>query len=495
MPGEVYLVGAGPGDKKLITLKGLEKLKRADVILYDRLINDELLEWTGPEAELIYVGKKPGAHSHTQQQINQMMIDNARTGNLVVRLKGGDPLIFGRGGEEALALSRNGIDYEIVPGITSAIGASAYTGIPLTHRKVSSSVVFLTGHQVDEIKWSDLKAVDTVVIFMGVGNLSEIVSRLIEAGYAADTPVAMVRWATTEKQQDLTATLDTIVSKAEGNITPPALIIIGETVRFAGEMNWFTNNPLFGRKVLITRPKSKAGDFRDALIETGAQVISIPATKLRETPENLRTVFSRIDDYDWLVFTSTKAVRIFMDELCKCRKDARALASLKIAAVGNKTAQVCRQHWLQVDLIPAQFTGEGLLQEFAKRDIKGADILLPRADRGRSELPRGLRQAGARVEDLSVYRVLKVNQQELHNQITQEQLDLVVFTSPLAVESVCESLHGEHREILKGTVLGCIGPVTGSRLKEYGLEAAVMPDEYNLENLFEEIVAYFGGTE
>ena len=362
---QVYLVGAGPGDPELITAKGLRCLQLADMVVYDNLVNTRLLEHTREGCEHVFVGKEAGRHSLPQEEIQELLVREAKEGNCVVRLKGGDPLVFGRGGEEAEALAKEGISFEIVPGVTAALAAASYSGISLTHRDHASAVTFITGHEnpdkheprVDFAKFAQNGS--TLCIYMGMGQLRSICERLIDGGLAADTPVAVVRWATLQKQQSVQGTIATIADIVdEAELGPPALVFVGLVVQTQKAIGWFEQRPLFGKRIAITRRKEQAGELRTALEQAGAEVLELPLIEIKEAveTETFDDVCSELWGYRWLVFTSPNGVRYFMKNFLEKFEDMRSLGLVRIAAIGDATAREVRKHYLRVDLIPEEAT-------------------------------------------------------------------------------------------------------------------------------------------
>ncbi|HSR36266.1 MAG TPA: uroporphyrinogen-III C-methyltransferase, partial [Desulfurivibrionaceae bacterium] len=404
--GHVYLIGAGPGDPGLITVRGRDCIGLADVVVYDYLANQQLLEHARPGAELIYAGKIGGAHNHAQSQINDLLVEKALTGKVVARLKGGDPFVFGRGGEECEALLAAGIPFEIVPGVTAGIGAAAYAGIPLTHRHVTTSVAFVTGHEhpnkeTSEIDWDKLSlGSGTVVFYMGVKNLPQITANLMAHGRDPETPVALIRWGTRPEQQVLTGTLADIADKVKrAGFKAPAITVVGEVVRLRDSLRWFDNRPLFGKGILVTRAADQAGEFSRMLASQGAQVYECPTIKLVPPPSQaeLDAVIADLAGFHWLILTSGNAVRHFFNRLAALGRDARALANCRVCAVGPKTAAAIREYGINPDLVPADYKAEGVVAAFAELDIAGQRVLFPRADKAREVIPQALAGMGAEV--------------------------------------------------------------------------------------------------
>ncbi|WP_408954923.1 uroporphyrinogen-III C-methyltransferase [Natroniella sp. ANB-PHB2] len=501
MVGKVYLIGAGPGDEGLITVKGLNIIKEADVILYDRLANPRLLDYAREGVELFYVGKKASNHYRTQDEINQLLVEQAQAGNIVARLKGGDPFVFGRGGEEAEVLLGKGIEFEVVPGITSPISVAAYAGIPLTHRDFNSSVGFVTGHEdptKDEsnLNWDQLaNAMGTLVFLMGVGNLAKITKRLMEAGCNRETPVALVRWGTRPEQETLVGTLETIVTKVEkNNLKPPAIIVIGEVINLREKLNWFETKALFSKRIVVTRPKKQATSFSKALARDGAKVIEAPAIKIvpPESYQELDQKLEQVGDYDWIIFTSINGVKYFINRLFELGLDVRALAGVKLCAIGPKTAAKLNDYGLQVDYIPDDYVIESILEGFVEEDLTGQKFLLPRADIARELLAHELENNGAKVDDVTAYQTIKgVGSQDLITELEESRVDMVTFTSSSTVHNFIEQLGDEYQRLLADIELACIGPITAQTVRDYELEIAVVADEYTVEGLLAAVKGYY----
>src|SRR5882672_4154340 len=377
----VYLVGAGPGDPELITCKGRSILARADVILHDHLANDALLDLAPPGAERLYVGKKKSAHAYTQEEIGSMLIERARRGLTVVRLKGGDPFIFGRGGEEAEALADAGIPFEVVPGVTTPLGIAAYTGVPLTHRDHTSVVTFVTGHAVSEIDWDKIGAAETLVIFMGLTTFGAIAREIMARGRSPETPAMAVRWATRPDQRTLVGTLATLPGLIEQRgLKPPATIIVGEVVRLRDKLDWFERLPLFGVRIVITRAQEQAGSLASRLRALGADVAELPSIQIRPAADYapLDAAIANLGAYDWLIFTSANGVRFFLDRLDRSPHDLRAIRG-RVAAIGPATKAALEALHLKVDRIGREFVAESLLEALSSENMSGRRILLARA--------------------------------------------------------------------------------------------------------------------
>ncbi len=477
----VILVGAGPGDPGLVTVRGLECLRRADIILYDHLAAPALLAYARPDARTIYVGKKRAEHALTQQQINDLLIEHARAGRRVVRLKGGDPFLFGRGGEEVEALADAGIPFEVVPGVSSAMGAAAYAGIPLTHREHTSAVTFVTGHEPEKIDWTRVGASETIVVFMGLVTCGEIAQRLIAAGRSPDTPAAAIRWATRRDQRTLHGTLADLPGKiTQAGLKPPTLIVIGEVVRLSAKLNWFEQLPLFGRTVVVTRAREQASGLVSRLSELGAQAIEIPTIQIEPAADYgpLDAALARLESFDWLIFTSANGVHFFLERLDASARDLRALRA-RICAIGPATAAALAALHLKVDLIPQEYVAESVLQAFEKIPIEGARILLPRAAVARDLIPAELEKRGARVQVVEAYRTIPARDvhwpADLHP-------DWVLFTSSSTVENFV-TLFGA--ACLQGARIGSIGPITSATARRLGLEVTVEASPHTTQALID----------
>ncbi len=501
--GYVYLIGAGPGDPGLITLKGRECIARAEVILYDYLAHKELLSFARPDAELIYAGKVGGAHNREQWQINEMLVEKAQQGKVVARLKGGDPFIFGRGGEECEALVEAGIPFEIVPGVTAAVGAAAYAGIPLTHRDFTTSVTFVTGHEssgkeVSGINWPQLSLGNgTLVFYMGMKNLAQITANLIVHGRPSQTPVALVRWGTRPEQDVLTGTLADIAGKAhQVGFKAPAVIIVGDVVRLRDKLRWFDARPLFGKRILVTRATDQAGVFSHLLEGYGAQVLECP-TIVVTPPESfaaLDEALHALNDYDWLIFTSVNGVKYFFERLFELGFDSRALGSCRVAAVGSKTSEALANHGIRPDLLPSGFHAEGLVEKFAEQGVAGQKALYPKADRARDVLPRGLAALGMEVVVPVAYRTAIPDSlsAEALEALEERRVDCVTFTSSSTVSNLA-TLLGENRliHLLRGVAVASIGPVTSATCRELGLRVDLEPEKSTIEALTDAIVTQY----
>ncbi|HST08017.1 MAG TPA: uroporphyrinogen-III C-methyltransferase, partial [Gemmatimonadaceae bacterium] len=488
-------------DPGLITVRGKQLIDSADAVVYDALANSVLLP-PGARAtgrpELYYVGKRGGAKVPvTQTEINELLVKLGREGKRVVRLKGGDPFVFGRGSEEAQAMNDASVPFEIVPGITAGIGAPAYAGIPVTHRGLSTSVTFVTGHEdpakaTTQTNWDALaKAGGTIVLYMGVKTLPAIVESLIKGGMGGEMPAAVIEWGTHPRQRTIVATLESIAKKAEeANITAPAITVIGWSVVLRDELTWFERRPLFGRRIVVTRSTQQAPALTEKLRELGAEVVEMPATQVaRMDLAPLRAELARITEYQWLIFTSQNGVSIFWEQLLGESRDARALAGLKIAAVGPATAGALLEHGIAVDVIPSRFVAEGLLESLAARDdIVGARVLYVTAEGARETLPEGLRQMGADVNVIEAYRSIVDGEgaEKLTRAIEGGKIDLVTFTSASAVRGYVDAV-GE--DLALRVPAASIGPQTSEALRETGIEVKAEAKESTLDGLAAAVVS------
>ena len=501
----IYLVGSGPGDPGLFTLEGLQCIREADAIVYDRLAPESLLAHAKPGAELIYVGKKPGEPSMPQEEINSLLVELGRAGKTVMRLKGGDPYVFGRGGEEALALVGAGIPFEVVPGVTSGIAAPAYAGIPVTHRGISASVAFVTGHEDptkdhSDVDWNRIaNGAETLVLYMGVGRLREISSELISAGRSPDTPVAVVRWGTIPEQRTVTGTLEDIADRvAEANLKPPAITVVGDVVslREAG-LDWYERRPLFGRRIVVTRARVQAGGLSVELERLGAEVLEFPTIEIRppEDFEPLDAAIRDLDSFGWLIFTSVNGVEAFVRRLAHLGLDLRAVPrGAKIAAIGPTTAQKIREAGLRVDVVPKEFRAEALIEEVTGDSLVGQKILIPRARVARKILPEKLHEAGAEVVIPPAYESVPSleGRDELTKKLQDGEVDCVTFTASSTVENLVRAFGVEEAaRLLAGTQVACIGPITADTARKHGIQVDVEAREYTIPGLIEAVVNLF----
>ncbi len=498
--GKVFLVGAGPGDPGLITVRGHQLIDSADAVVYDALANVALLPAGARETgrpELYYVGKRGGAAGRvTQTEINELLVRLARDGKRVVRLKGGDPFVFGRGSEEVQALNDAMVPFEVVPGITAGIAAPAYAGIPVTHRGLSTSVTFVTGHEdpakpSTQTNWSALaKAGGTIVLYMGVKTLRSITDALMQGGMPAEMPAAAIQWGTLPKQRTVVATLDTIAARAEEqNLTAPVITVIGWSVVLREELAWFERRPLFGKRIVVTRAAQQATALSEKLREVGANVMEMPATQIaRLDLAPLRSAIGQIASFEWLIFTSQNAVSIFWEQLLGASRDARALAGVKIAAVGPSTAGALLERGIAVDLVPERFVAEGVIDMMQVRDdVAGSNILYVTAEGAREVLPEALTKMGADVRVIEAYRSIKDGQgaERLARAIEAGKVDLVTFTSASSVKAYVDAVGADLAARVPAV---SIGPQTSTALREAGLEVRHEAEESTIDGLVAAIV-------
>jgi len=497
----IYLVGSGPGDPGLFTLKGVRCMKEADSVVYDRLAPGALLRYARPEAEKIYVGKKPGNPTMSQEEINALLVEKGRAGFTVARLKGGDPYIFGRGGEEALALKEAGLPFEVVPGVTSGVAAPAYAGIPVTHRNISTSVAFVTGHEDPtkgrpDVDWEKLaNGADTLILYMGVGRLEEISTELIAAGRSQETPVACVRWGTVPEQRTVTGTLQDIADRvAEGGLKPPAIIVVGDVValRESG-LDFYERRPLFGRRVVVTRARAQAGGLSADLERLGAEVHEFPTIEVRP-PEDygpLDAALRDLDSFGLIVFTSVNGVEAFLERLGHHGLDLRAVPrDAKVAAIGPATAERIREAGLRVDVVPKEYRAEGLIEALEAGRLAGERVLIPRAKVAREVLPDRLREAGAEVVVPPAYESVPSSEgkEELSLRMQSGEIDCVTFTASSTVENFVGAFGAEEAaRLLEGTRVACIGPVTADTARKRGLRVDAEAAEYTIPGLVEAV--------
>ena len=549
MTGKVYLVGAGPGDPGLITVKGLECVRKADVIVYDRLAHPAILAHARRDAELIYVGKASSAHTMKQEEINRLLVEKAKEGKTVTRLKGGDPFVFGRGGEEAEALVEEGIEFEVVPGVTSAVAVPAYAGIPVTHRDFASVLGIITGHEkTDEamgrqgdgttgrqgdgvaipsplegegqgkgatipsplegegqgegesphsrIRWDKVATgIDTIVFLMGVENLPNIVAELVKNGRDPTTPIALIRWGTRTGQETLVGTLADIVAKVRSaGFKSPAVTVVGEVVKLREKLRWFDNRPLFGKKVLVTRSRDQASALSDLLREYGAKPIEFPVIEISppESFNELDAALERIDKYDWLLFTSANGVLAVMDRLRDLGRDVRWLKGPKIGAIGPKTAETIACLGMRVDFTPSEYVAEAVVSEFPE-DPAGKRVLIPRAKEAREVLPEKLAERGAKVDVVTSYKTEsdtsdKSDVARIRELLAAGEIDIVTFTSSSTVKNFAKLVGDGGKVVLpEGVKVACIGPITAQTAEEIGLEPDIVADEYTIEGLVKAI--------
>ena len=503
-PGIVYLVGAGPGDPGLLTLRARELIELADVLVYDYLINDRLLDWCKSDCEKVYVGKKPGFHAISQDEIEEIIVKHARDGETVVRLKGGDPFIFGRGGEEARRLLADGISFEIIPGVTAALAAAAYAGVPLTHRDFSSSVSLLTGHENPDkhefrISFRDFaRTAETLCIYMGMGHLEKITSELISGGVLPDTPVVVVQWATLPRQRSLLATLSTVAEACiKNNLSSPSVIIVGEAARFYKKMGWFEQKPLFGKRVVVTRDREQATKLSYKLEAAGAEVLELPLIQIKRVNdrEANEAIFSEIGVYEWIIFTSSNGVKYFFKNFFETFTDIRSFGSLKIAAVGPETAQAINKYNLKVDLVPEKANAEELADALINHEsLEHLKILVITGNRNRDGVVKKLEDALAIVDTLTVYRsdTFDIAQHPAAKLFREEGADVVTFTSPSTVESFGDQAASLQLEKGAKNPISCsIGPVTSESMRKAGMPVDLESEGQSMDGMLEVLIDKF----
>lgn len=526
MTAKVYLTGAGPGDPALLTLKAKRAIKEADVVLYDRLANNRFLEYADQKAETIYVGKKAKDHHYTQTEIENLIIKKAQAGKTVCRLKGGDPFIYGRGGEEALKLKEAGIDFEIIPGISSSMAVPLYAGIPLTQRHLASSFAVITGHEAADKEESTIEiekiaaAVDTLVVLMGVGNLPQIAERVLKAGKSPKTPVALIRWGSRSKQETITGNLSNIAAKVkEANFKPPAVTVIGEVVGLREKLNWFENKKLLAKNILVTRPAAQASSILKMIEKEAGNPILSPTIQIKpsQSKKELKTAIRNLEKYTHLIFTSVNGVKYFVETLKEEKLDLRELAGIKIMTIGSKTAAELNKNGIRADLMPEDYSTAGILnylEELETKneiDLKTTSFLLPRSNIAPENLQEGLRELGAKVDNIVAYRTESVElSSELIDLLLNDELDLLTFSSSSTVDNLISGIKNltkaklaqnkldldqkVEKELLaklKEIPAACIGPVTAARAREYNLNVQIVAEEYTIQGLMDAVLNYY----
>lgn len=528
MNGKVYIVGAGPGDIGLLTVKGLKCLQKAEVVVYDLHLNAQVLNYVNHYAEFIYAGKRGGHHTMTQDEINRVMIEKAKQGKIICRLKGGDPFVFGRGGEEAEALSKEGIEFEIVPGVSSAVAAPAYAGIPLTHRLYSSSFAVVPGYEdaakgETSINWEKLAAgVGTIVFLMTVKNIALVCQRLIENNRNPETPVAVIRWGTRPDQTTIVGNLRNIPDLVkEKDIKPPAVMVIGDVVKLRKHLKWYEKKPLFGQRILVTRKHS--GEF-ELLEELGAEIIEFPTIEIAPpiTWDELDESIDKIETYNWLIFTSANSIKFFFKRFFERDKDIRELKGIKICAVGSKTALEVKKYGMKVDLVPEEFNAEGLVEAFTEeakkmrgsedgkqsKDVKlstsqlptfsasqplsGLKILLPRAEVAREIFPEKVKEMGGEIDIATAYRAVtpEIHGKRLKRFLKEGKISIATFTSAATFNNFMSIMDRHALELLKGVAIAVIGPVTARAVEKAGLSVNIMPEQATIEAMVQEIIEW-----
>lgn len=490
--GKVFLVGAGPGDPGLLTLKAAAALRCADVLLYDHLASSATVALAAPSCQKIYVGKSAGKHTLCQDEIQTLMVAKAREGHCVVRLKGGDPFVFGRGAEEAQILREAGIAFEIVPGISSAIAAPAYAGIPLTHRDHNTAFTVVTGHEdptkpESTIDWGKLADPhQTLVLLMAMGNLPNIVMQLCRHGLPANTPVAVVRDGTRPTQQTVVASLETLVDAVErAGIGAPAIVIVGGVVGLREQIGWFESSPLFGKRVLVTRPANQSTAFAQQLWSRGAEPIIAPVIAIGppDDPSAMQAAVVGANRYSWIVFNSSNAVSAYFNRLRQLNLDARALGNLKIAAIGPKTAQSLSCQGITADLVPSEFVSEAVAEALLAATQSHDRILIFNAQDGRDVLERALVGSGRDVTVVGAYKTNFVDDPQFADAVTKS--DIVTFTSTSSVRGFVHNLRDSQLCAARGKLIACIGPITAQAARECGLQVDIIADEYTADGLLE----------
>lgn len=500
--GKVYLIGAGPGDPGLITLKAVDCLQKADAVVYDFLANPGLLAHVSPRAEVIYVGKKGSDHTLPQVEINRLIVKLAKAGKTVARLKGGDPYVFGRGGEEAEELIAAGLPFEVVPGVTSAIAAPAYAGIPITHRRFTSTVGFITGHEdpgksESALDWHKIATgFGTLVFLMGIKNLDNITENLVRGGRAPDTPAAVVRWGTTPDQVTVVGTIADIAAKSrQAGLTAPAVLVVGEVVNLREKLNWFEKLPLFGRRILVTRTREQASGLVQELAALGAYPLECPTIRIMPPTDwgEVDRAIQALPGYDWLLLTSPNGVHNFFQRLRALNLDARALAGVKVAAIGPATAESLAAGGIRADLVPDQYVAEGLVAALKATGLAGKRVLLARAQEARDVLPRELALAGAIVDEVTLYRTQPPEHlpAAVLEAINHKAVHLATFTSSSTVTNLVQVLGSEWATFAATVPAACIGPITAQTAREAGLQVVVQAREFTVPGLVEALVEYF----
>ncbi len=516
--GIAYLVGAGPGDVGLLTVKGLRCLQRADVVVYDFHLNAQLLNYISHKAELIYAGKRGGHHTMTQDQINHAIVEKAAEGKIVCRLKGGDPFVFGRGGEEAQELVRAGIPFEVVPGVSSSVAAPAYAGIPLTHRLYSSSFAVIPGYEdttkeESAINWEKLATgVGTLVFLMAVKNIDEMTKKLMQHGRSPDTPVAVIRWGTRADQKTIVSTLRDIAAVVrEKDIKPPAVSVIGDVVSLRNELNWYENKPLFGHRILVTREHSVGFE---SLEDLGAEILQFSTIEIVPPGswDELDRAIKNISDYDWLIFTSVNGVKYFFSRLFAQGIDIRQLKGARICAIGTKTEAAVNQFGIKVDLVPDEFRAEGLIDSFIRlqqggigqgpetsggmrlnaRPLQGVRFLLPRAETAREIFPEKVRELGGKIDVPVTYRAVKPDHlgKRLKRFLKEGRITIATFTSAATFTNFMEIMGEDAEGLLQNVTIAVIGPVTASAIEKAGLRVHVMPEVATVEAMVNKIIEW-----
>lgn len=497
--GMDYILGVGPGDIGLLTLKAADCIRKADVIVYDRLINTSILSLAKKDAEYINVGKMPDHHAVPQDMINQILLDKALEGKVVARVKGGDPFVFGRGGEEAEVLQENGIQFEIVPGITSAVAVAAYAGIPVTHRDYCSSLHIITGHEKPgrDVSFIDYEVISrlegTLVFLMGMKNLDEICTNLIKYGKKGTTPVAVIERGTTVKQRVVVGTLEDVSKKViDEGISSPAVTVIGNVVALREKLNWFPKGSLKGKRIVVTRAREQASNLVEEIRKLGGDVTEFPTIGIEEPLDyqHFDRVIRGLKNYKWIAFTSVNGVKAFFKRMRTLKIDIRSLAGIRIAAIGEATATELSEIGLCIDYMPADYTSKELLNGLVGLIGKGEKVLLARGDIASKELLEGLKSNGIDFEELTVYRTVMEGSMKstVEEYLKQNKVDYITFASSSTVKNFIEILGKENIELLSNTKIVCIGPVTSQTAKELGLFVSAVADKYTVNGLVDKLV-------
>lgn len=499
--GKVYLVGAGPGDPGLMTVKGAACLQQADVVIYDRLIDQSLLDLVRSDAEKIFAGKTAEYQAKEQAEINELLVKKARAGKTVVRLKGGDPFVLGRGGEEAEFLASNHITFDVVPGVSSAIAAPAYAGIPLTHRDLASSFLVVTGHEARDktkpgIPWARLAtSADTLVILMGIANLAKIATELIKNGRTPATPVALIHQGTTTQQHTLVGTLETIARIArKSKLGPPAVIVVGEVVRLRDQLRWFDNRPLFGKQILVSRATHQAGELSRRLRERGARPIAMPLLQIHPPASwaEVDKAIQNLSHYHWIIFTSVNGVEMFFQRVSALGLDARQFRGQRLGVIGPATAAALQCYGLRPDYMPREYTSRGFLAKLSRQDIADCRVLLPRADIASRELADGLTRLGAEIHEVTAYQTkVPAEIDSLGREIlARGEIDIIIFTSSAMVTNLL-TLLGTEWQTINQAKIACIGPKTAATATGAGLRVDIIAEEATIAGLVAALEKYF----
>jgi uroporphyrinogen III methyltransferase/synthase len=485
-------------------VKGLKCLRKAEVVIYDFHLNAQVLNYINHDAEFIYAGKRGGHHSMTQDEINEVLVQKAKEGKVICRLKGGDPFVFGRGGEEAEALAKAGIEFEVVPGVSSSVAVPAYAGIPLTHRLYSSSFAVIPGYEdttkkESAIDWSKLSTgVGTLVFLMAVKNIDMVIQKLIENGRSPDTPVAVIRWGTRPDQKTIIGVLKNIVELVkEKDIKPPAVMVVGDVVKLRESLGWYEKKPLFGYRILVTREHPEG---IEPLEDLGAELIEFPTIEIAppESYSELDSAIGRIEKYDWLIFTSRNGVKYFLKRFFEKGRDVRDLKGIKICAVGSKTAEEIRNYGMKVDLIPEEYSSEGLIKLFegikgsGDQGIKGVKFLFPRAEKAREIFPEKVRELGGYIDIPVTYRAVRPERhgKRLKRFLKEGKISIATFTSGATFNNFIEIMGEKADELFQGIAIAVIGPVTAKAVEKAGLKVDIMPKEATIEALVKEIIKW-----